>query len=60
MKRTASKVIVDLAVYEGRRLLGHVLETDGGEHQAVTIDGELLGTFRSRAEAAKAISGVAA
>ncbi|EAQ35748.1 hypothetical protein NB311A_05008 [Nitrobacter sp. Nb-311A] len=60
MKRTASKVIVDLAVYEGRQLLGHVLEMDDGEHQAVTVDGEIIGSFRSRIEASKAISGVAA
>jgi hypothetical protein len=55
MKRTASKVINDLAVYHGRHLLGHVLETDDGEHQAVTPDGELLGCFRKRQDASRAV-----
>lgn len=55
MKRTASKAITDLAVYHGRQLLGHILEADDGSHQAVTADGEVIGTFRSRQEASRAI-----
>lgn len=55
MNRAASKVITDVAVYDGRRLLGHVLETDDGSHQAVTADGEIIGTYRNRQEASRAI-----
>lgn len=55
MKRTAPKIINDLAVYEGRQLLGHILESEEGAHQAVTSDGEVIGTYRNRREAAQAI-----
>jgi hypothetical protein len=54
-KRAASKIINDLAVYHGRHLLGHILETDDGSHQAVTADGEVIGSYRSRQEASRVI-----
>jgi hypothetical protein len=42
-------------VYHGRHLLEHILETDDGEHQAVTADGEAIGTYRKRQEVSRAI-----
>lgn len=55
MKHSTPKIINDLAVYEGRQLLGHILESDDGAHQAVTADGEVIGTYRKRQEASQAI-----
>jgi hypothetical protein len=56
MKRSAAKIISDLAVYDGRQLLGHILESDDGSHQAVTADGEIIGTYRKRLEASQALA----
>jgi hypothetical protein len=54
-KRSASKIINDLAVYHGRQLLGHILETDDGSHQAVTADGAVIGTYQKRQDASRAV-----
>ena len=50
------RVVHRLAVNNGRELLGHILETDAGWHQAVNADGELIGSFRTRVEASRAIT----
>jgi hypothetical protein len=42
-------------VYHGRQLLGHILETDDGSHQALTADGEVIGTYQKRQDASRAI-----
>jgi hypothetical protein len=55
MKRTTSKRSTALAVYHGRQLLGHLLEADDGSHQAVTVDGEVIGTYRNRQDASRAV-----
>ncbi|BEV45974.1 hypothetical protein [Afipia carboxidovorans] len=57
---SAPTIINRLAVYDGRQLLGHILESEDGSHQAVTADGEVIGTYRKRQEAARAIGGGAA
>lgn len=54
------KIVYRFAVTNGRELIGHILETDTGWHQAVNADGELIGSYRTRNEASKAISGVQA
>ena len=53
-------IVHRLAVSNGRELVGHILETNTGWHQAVNADGELIGSFKTRVEASKAISGVTA
>ena len=45
----------DLAIYDGRELLGHVRE-EGGRCRATTSDGRELGDFLNRKAAANAIS----
>jgi hypothetical protein len=53
-------IISTVSVCNGRALLGHILETDAGWYRAVAPDGLLIGSFKSRPEAAKAFSGVSA
>ncbi len=50
--------ISTVSVCDGRTLLGHILETDAGQYRAVARDGIVLGSFKSRPEAAKAFSEV--
>jgi hypothetical protein len=50
---TAAPII---AVYDGRRLLGHITERARGHVAPTWPDEVLLGTFRTRAEAVQAIS----
>jgi hypothetical protein len=46
-----------ISVYDGQRLLGHITERAPGRHIARTWPDEVkLGTFRTRREAADAIS----
>ena len=56
----SGSVIARLAVCNGRLLLGHILETDAGLYRAVAPNGILIGSFKSRLEAAKAFSEVSA
>lgn len=52
---SAPKIVHNFAVYNGRQLLGHILESDDGTHQAMTADGEVIGTFRKWEDASRAI-----
>lgn len=46
----------EVTVYDGRRLLGHVTERDGGERcEAYDADGKPLGVFAGPQKAARAI-----
>jgi hypothetical protein len=54
--RLAMSTAPIISVYDGSRLLGHIRERDG-EHIARTWPQEILvGTFKTRREAADAIS----
>lgn len=45
-----------VTVYDGRRLLGHVTERDGGKRcEAYGADGQALGVFQSPAKAVRAV-----
>lgn len=56
----SGSIIARRSVYAGREFLGYVLETSDGSHQAVSPAGELIGSFRTRMEASRALSGVSA
>jgi hypothetical protein len=45
-----------IAVYDGRHLRGYIHENGDGKHHAVAPDGRKLGAFRTRKEAADAVS----
>jgi hypothetical protein len=47
-------IVSSVSVCNGRALLGHIFETDGGLYRAVAPNGLLIGSFKSRPEAAKA------
>ena len=47
----------EVTVYDGRRLLGHVAERDGGKRcEAFDADGSPLGVFPSTQKAVAAVS----
>jgi hypothetical protein len=48
-------VTATYAVTTGQDVLGHVLEIAGGEYEARTPAGELVGTYAARLEASRAL-----
>lgn len=55
-----ARIINRLSAYDGRTPVGTILELDDGRYQAVNLEGELIGEFKSRIEASKALSAVQA
>jgi len=51
-----STPIAEFAVYDGRRRLGTISETTAG-CAAIDLDGQIIGSFRTRIECARAFGG---